>query len=300
MNKSSYFIDGWGLFGPYPTNEDVKEFEENGVRYFIDLTHESECLDKYKTSVKYISYPIEDTKTPQDLVNFSKLIVQLERLYRNKDGKVYVHCRGGHGRSGILVACLLCKIQRVSADDAIEMTTKSHHSRKLIKTKWLKQLCPQTRKQREFVRNMFRPLHFYKAYKTGAYSGFSNFSIHSVDIPNFGNFPTSESAYQSYKDPENTEYVQKQIESKTPYYSKLLGKKCNIRHDWEDVKELIMYDVLSFKFSQHPSIKSNLLNTGFRQLVEHTRSSDDDSDGNMLGRLLTTLRENYYNEEINK
>ena len=37
MNKSSYFIENKARFGSYPTQESVKELEENGVKYFMSI-----------------------------------------------------------------------------------------------------------------------------------------------------------------------------------------------------------------------------------------------------------------------
>ena len=82
--------------------------------------------------------------------------------------------------------------------------------------------------------------------------------------------------------------------------SKYLGHKIKIDDDWDNIKVNIMKTILKKKFEQHPFIKNNLLNTGLRPLVEHTRTNSFWGDGggntglNMLGKILTEIRNEYY------
>jgi len=46
------------------------------------------------------------------------LVNQLE------NNKLYIHCRGGHGRAGLVVACLLCSIYDYPPEKSIELTSK--------------------------------------------------------------------------------------------------------------------------------------------------------------------------------
>ena len=80
---------------------------------------------------------------------------------------------------------------------------------------------------------MFTPLKFYKAFKSGTTTGFSNFSTHPVYISFFDKtFPTSEAALNAYKDPNNKEYIENLVNSKSPFIAKEFSKRCNLRSDW--------------------------------------------------------------------
>lgn len=60
---------------------------------------------------------------------------------------MYIHCRGGHGRSGLVCACLLIRVGH-SADKALELVSVAHHTRSNLPTF----PCPQTGAQVEFVK----------------------------------------------------------------------------------------------------------------------------------------------------
>jgi ribA/ribD-fused uncharacterized protein len=163
-----------------------------------------------------------------------------------------------------------------------------------MREKWRKLGSPQHPKQRFFVINFFEPIYFYRAYKIGPYVGFSNASKHPVTT-DLGTFPTSEAAFQAYKDPTNHSYIEKQKTS-TGQSSKNLGKTCKLRDDWDDVKIPLMHHVLKLKIEQHQEIKNNLLNTYLRPLIEHTKTDlfwGDGGDGtgkNHFGKLLSKIR----------
>jgi ribA/ribD-fused uncharacterized protein len=53
-----------------------------------------------------------------------------------------------------------------------------------------------------------------------------------------------------------------------------------LRSDWEDVKALLMIDVLHAKFTQHPELAKVLLSTGNATLVEDTTGWHDNTWGN--------------------
>ena len=113
MNYCSFFIKDRALFGSYPDEDRFQQLLSNGVRYFVDLTTitEQQGLYKYKNneSIRYINFPIIDKKYPTNILSYVKFIINISniiRQLRNND-KIYIHCKGGHGRSGVVVASLL-------------------------------------------------------------------------------------------------------------------------------------------------------------------------------------------------
>ena len=305
-DTSSFFIKDIAMFGGFPTQEKVQEFEKLGVRYFVDLTLGNErSTTPYNTQYTYLNFPIRDRSIPTDRVAFSRLILNVGKIIREIDRgeMIYIHCKGGHGRSGILVACILCYLYRIPPQKALELTTKYHSNRKKMREKWRKIGSPQTYTQKNFVIKMFSPIYFYRANKRGVSTGFSNFSLHPVSIPNLGSFPTSEAAFQAFKEPSNSSYVQSQENTSTPYEAKILGRKCKLRSDWDAVKDKIMFTVLEHKFQQNEDIRGNLLHSCLRPLVEHTANDKYWADGgngsgrNMLGKLLEKLRYKFLTEE---
>jgi ribA/ribD-fused uncharacterized protein len=69
-----------------------------------------------------------------------------------------------------------------------------------------------------------------------------------------------------------------------------------MRPDWDSVRDEIMFDCITAKFTQHEELYAILLATGDRTLVEHTKNDaywGDGGDGsglNKLGQSLMRLR----------
>ena len=306
MDRSSYFIKDRAMFGSFPTQEAVEELEEEGVRFFINLTHDDEKkITPYTTKYTQILFPIIDRQVPKDWVAFSRFIIYTSDIIMNLLPKeaIYLHCKGGHGRSGVVVASLLCYMFGMTPENALEQTTKSHSKRSVMRDKWRKLGSPQTYYQKNFVHKFFEPLMFYRAYRTGQTAGFSNFTYHPITIEGFGTFSTSEAAIQAYKNPTDKEYVEKQENARSPIVSKALGRKTELRKDWVQVCDKLMFKVVEAKFNQNQELKENLIKTGLRPIVQHTRGDyfwGDGGDGtgrNKLGKILTTLRESFYRED---
>ena len=138
MDYCSYFIKDKALFGSYPTLERARELVDNGVSVFIDLTTESEktTLDKYYDNINditYINYEIIDRRIPTNIQEFTLFIIRIMNIIKTHDQKIYIHCKGGHGRAGIVVACLLCFLYNVTPQQSLEMTTKFHSTRKMMR-----------------------------------------------------------------------------------------------------------------------------------------------------------------------
>lgn len=293
MDTCSYFIVDKALFGCYPTNESIKLLENEGVRYFIDLTElDVEDIPRYTTEYNYMNYPIQDIRIPKDWPRFANFIMKLAKIIDNlEDGeKIYIHCRGGHGRSGIVVACLLCYIYNLKPEKALDWTNYYHEQRKNMKDKWRIMGAPQTRYQKSFVHRFFAPIYF-----TNESCNFlSTYSPHPVKT-GLGTFHTAEAAFQAYKNPCNEEYIESQKLSKSGRLSKIMGKSTELRYEWESVKVDIMYNVLKSKYEQHDDIRKILIATGLRPIIKYSKVESfwSNSGHNILGKLLEKLREEF-------
>jgi predicted NAD-dependent protein-ADP-ribosyltransferase YbiA (DUF1768 family) len=302
MDTSSFFIKDKALFGSFPSQESVLELEQKGVRYFIDLTTPEEKetkITQYTTKYEYINYPIVDRNIPTNWYSYAFFIIKICNLikYLKVNEKIYIGCRGGHGRSGVVTASILCHMFGLSPEESLEYTTKCHSNRKTLKDKWRKIGSPQTFMQKKFIYKFFAPLKFYRTVKYVNTTGFSNFSNHSVYIEGIGTFPTSESAYQAHKNLEDYEYVKKQLNSKTPLLSIYYGDNTNICSNWDSTKFQILEMITQLKFDQHEEIRMNLMNTGLRPLIDCTyKFRDVDRTNNIMGEILTRIRNKYYQQ----
>ncbi len=80
------------------------------------------------------------------------------------------------------------------------------------------------------------------------------------------------------------------------FLARKFGRKVKLRSDWEEVKLIIMYELLEEKFYRNEKLREALKKTGNIEIVE---DNDDTFWGvcngkgqNMLGRMLMEIREN--------
>jgi hypothetical protein len=173
MDLCSYFIPNTGLFGSYPTQASAEELEANGVRLYVDLTTCRDNLVPFTTCYPVEKFPIKDNSIPECRYEFAKFILKINNLISklgkhstNSVGmgseKIYIFCRGGHGRSGLLVACLLAYRFGLSAKDALSLTNEAHKRRKIMNEKWREIGSPQSNIQKKFVCQFFGEIKIYK------------------------------------------------------------------------------------------------------------------------------------------
>ena len=114
-------------------------------------------------------------------------------------------------------------------------------------------------------------------------------------------YPTVEHAFQAAK---TLNVDERTAISKldTPGKAKRAGRKCNLREDWEEIKDGVMYNCIKSKF-QNPELRKLLLETGDEYLVEGTvwhdnywgncscKKCENIQGRNQLGKTLMKVRE---------
>lgn len=291
MDKCSYFINNKALFGSSPTQEIVTELENLGVKYFVDLTCTNERgISEYTTKFSRFKFPIKDRSIPENKTAFCSFILKIFLILKNmKSGvKMYVHCKGGHGRSGVVVASLLCLYHNITPEIALEKTKEAHQQRKTMRDKWREIGSPQTIFQKNFVISLFKPI----LYHSNQYTCFNTQSSNSITIDNLGTFPTVEALYQAFKNPFDKNYL-KDLQNPANDPIKL-GKNVKLRQDkdWNKIKLAVMYNVLKIKFNQYPDHLSILINTYLRPIIKCSSETSYwcNMENNFFGRLLEKIR----------
>ena len=101
---------------------------------------------------------------------------------------------------------------------------------------------------------------------SGEYEFLSNFYPCEITMPDGIVYPTSEHAFQAQK----TQDIDKRrniATLSTPGQAKRAGRKLELRKDWEDIKNDVMFTTILYKF-QNPELKGKLLATQGKMLVE--------------------------------
>lgn len=138
---------------------------------------------------------------------------------------------------------------------------------------------------------------------TGKFSFLSNFHDSPILFDSDGEHsfiaPTVEHYFQASKTP-NFEEALNIIGASTPGQAKRLGRRCMLRSDWEETKDVVMKQALILKF-QEPELREKLLQTGDKYLKEGNWWHDNywgscycskcgDRGRNKLGQLLMEVR----------
>lgn len=134
----------------------------------------------------------------------------------------------------------------------------------------------------------------------GEYAFLSNFHPSQIRI-NCITYPTIEHAFQAAKTMDFD--IRNEIAAaSTPGIAKRMGRKVALREDWEEVKDIIMKNLIHEKFKDKELAKQ-LLATGDAELIEGTTWHDNywgnctcekckNIEGkNMLGKILMQERE---------
>lgn len=133
-------------FGKYPCDEVIKVLKGLEIDIILNLTEKSEDLPQYVIGCEVINFPIVDRKA-SEFNNTINLINNIaERIHQDK--KIYVHCKGGHGRSGLIVGGIYACLYKESYENTLEVLKIAHNNRKIMKDRMRKIGCPQTRLQK--------------------------------------------------------------------------------------------------------------------------------------------------------
>lgn len=146
---SNWVIPGRLMCGPYPgfdalnfktieaAVENIKNIKADGINVFICLQEEEQHQHgkpRYASMIwdntSYFHFPIEDNKIPSHKDFLNHLYIILEQLSKGKN--IYIHCLGGHGRTGTYIAGILMLLYGFNAKQALYFTQYFHNTRRML------------------------------------------------------------------------------------------------------------------------------------------------------------------------
>ena len=128
----------------------------------------------------------------------------------------------------------------------------------------------------------------------GKYFFLSNFYPVEVDFDGF-TFQNNEAAFQAMKTLDRGKRAE--FTRLDPSSAKRKGRKVQLRKDWEEVKDQLMYEICLSKFNQNEDLKRKLLQTKGMELIEGNDWGDTywgvcrGRGQNKLGKILMRVRE---------
>ncbi|CAB9496288.1 tyrosine phosphatase [Seminavis robusta] len=168
-NDCTYWVTESLLAGEYPTDrsydddktrQKLRQYLQSGITYFVDLTREGEKLPyadllqeeaaKLKLDVVVSRFAIPDFGIPQKPQLMEDILTAMDTAIDQEKRKVYVHCRGGIGRTGTTVGCYLARHgYNTDPEEALQATNQlfQNSGRSLESS-----VSPETDEQMDFVR----------------------------------------------------------------------------------------------------------------------------------------------------
>jgi hypothetical protein len=157
LPNTYWVIPGRLLAGEHPYGADERDARERlerlagaGIDYFIDLTdvHERPDYDELlPENAIYLRSAIPDTYVPDDPAQMQQLQSSIQAAL-SQGRCVYVHCRAGIGRTGIVIGCLLAE-EDLDGKGALKRLNRLWRQSARSKS-W--PTVPQTAEQAEYIR----------------------------------------------------------------------------------------------------------------------------------------------------
>ncbi len=144
----SYLFHGQIAFGKQPTPVQAELLNKQGYTVFVNLLENAGKNEAVYKAEMIIPFPIMNDSCPKQSIE--DLITKLREIL--KEGrKMYIHCKNGRGRTGLVVSCLIGMLFDIDADSAIDIVNKAHRKGHGRSKKWQKHEIPSHRNQMKYI-----------------------------------------------------------------------------------------------------------------------------------------------------
>ena len=158
LANTYWVVPGRVLAGEHPAGGDPAESRarlarmlEAGIDFFIDLTEKGE-MPAYRhllpKGTQYLRSPIVDTRVPNNVAQTREILASIKAGMDGGSG-LYVHCRAGIGRTGLIIGCFLAD-QEANGASALKILNRLWRQSDRAKT-W--PTVPQTAEQADYIRH---------------------------------------------------------------------------------------------------------------------------------------------------
>ena len=128
-------------FGSVPEEEDTLTLNKLNLYCIWNLAEELKNISYKGIDSVFVEYAnIKDFSIPEDKYFFLDQLNRMTYLLKF-DKSILVHCFGGHGRTGMAIACILRRLEGISSDEALKIAYDKCGG-------------PETLEQKEFVRKL--------------------------------------------------------------------------------------------------------------------------------------------------
>ncbi|MGH8139155.1 MAG: ADP-ribosylglycohydrolase family protein [Steroidobacteraceae bacterium] len=161
LRNCYWVLPGLLLAGEHPggttrakTKQRLQRLQAAGIECFVDLTHPAE-VPGYDAdlpfNIEYLSKPIQDHGLPAAPAEMTEILACIQDALQARR-PVYVHCRAGIGRTGMVVGCLLVELGLPGEEALVEL----NRVWQLCKRSKSWAFVPETDDQTNYVRSWSR------------------------------------------------------------------------------------------------------------------------------------------------
>ena len=123
-------VDDNIYFGKYPDESILQTLSNLNITTILDLTHFFENLPSYKVpdTMKRLHFEIVDRGVEDD----DKVLELIDGIISSQSYPIYIHCKRGHGRSGMIASVLYGKMNNKTGEESIDYIKKCHEKRTVV------------------------------------------------------------------------------------------------------------------------------------------------------------------------
>jgi Swiss Army Knife protein, DSP-PTPase phosphatase domain len=107
-----------------------EEFEFQGYNDYRPIAKEV-AHEHAKSAPVFLNFPIKDVSVADDQNVLNFLTGLIPKIKKNENLPMYVHCKGGNGRTGTIVSLILTHLYGISAEQSMEFVNQFHDERKI-------------------------------------------------------------------------------------------------------------------------------------------------------------------------
>lgn len=134
MLESNWIIEGFLCCGAFPDGHyDIDILHANNINLMINCRREGKDYI-VPLSMNKQRIPLIDRSTIpyEKLIEIIDICENICNMIIFEKKKIYIHCYGGHGRTGLLICIILHLLYGYTAEEAIDKAQTLHHMRPIV------------------------------------------------------------------------------------------------------------------------------------------------------------------------